>query len=663
MLKPVYVLGLLVCSPWAQGDEDLFDFSLEQLAQVTVTGATLSAQNLQEVPSAVTVFSAAQIRQLAVSSLEELMNYVPGFQAQRQGDYAATEAYSVRGRRTGSSTREVLILLNGMRLHTPYTDGQALLGLDLQTVKQIEFIRGPGSAIYGSNAFLGVVNITTDYVDANLAAGLGDQQQHKLSWGGNAYYGNFKLGLFVSESGTNGDTYPHGESFGQDVGSTNEPVVSRSLEFKAKNKGFSAHAFYMDKHTQNGYVVENVADQTNDMLLQNLGSQLQYAWQMGPDWQLNSQLDYLAFTWDVTAQVNAPGSLSAVSSPASGEPPILDGKVNSHSLNLSLHAAYGEKLQLGLDASREISEFKAYSNYDLAALAAGQIPIDYDATRDIELSLVPASVRHKLGVFYQQQVSLSPTTEAFIGARYDFYDDVGEHVSPRLALVQQIGQNNSLKFSYGEAFRAPAQNEQHTQNNLTQLGNPDLKPELVQTYEGIWTHMLDNGVFELSYFENRFVDAIEQALISGNTRQFQNTDTDEKNRGMEASLLTALSQAFSLRLAGSHFFSMADSSFRESDDFYSAALSYHHGRWEGSLAGFYRGDKAFLNRQRELTSIDPYWLLDAKILHKIGPGLEASAQVRNLLDQDYYSAPTGANLNTPLPNPGRSLLLGLSWHY
>lgn len=663
MLKPVCLLGLLACASWTQADEDLFDFSLERLAQVTVTGVTLSAQNLQEVPSAVTVFSAAQIHLLAVSSLEELMNYVPGFQAQRQGDYSATDAYSVRGRRTGNSSREVLILLNGMRLQTPYTDGQALLGLDLQTVKQVEFIRGPGSAIYGSNAFLGVVNITTDYVDANLFAGLGDQQQHKLSWGDNAYYGNFKLGLFVSESGTNGDTYPHAESFGQDAGSTNEPVLNRSLEFKAQNKGFSANAFYMDKHTQNGYVVENVANQTNNSLLQNLGSQLQYVWQPAQDWQLTSQLSYLAFIWDFSAQVNAPGSLSAVSSPSSTESPLLDGKVNSHSLNLSLHAAYGEKLQLGLDASREISEFAALSNYDLAALAAGQIPIDYHATRDIELSLVPASVRHKLGVFYQQQVSLSPTTEAFIGARYDFYDDVGEHVSPRLALVQQIGQNNSLKFSYGEAFRAPAQNEQHTQNNLTQLGNPDLKPELVQTYEGIWTHMLKNGVFELSYFENRFVDGIEQALVLGNIRQFQNTDEDEKNRGMEASLLKALSETFSLRLAGSHFFSMAESSFRESEDFYSAALTYHRGRWEGSLAGFYRGDKEFLNRQRELTRIDSYRLLDAKIMHKIQPGLEVSAQVRNLLDQDYYSAPTGANLNTPIPNPGRNLLLGLSWQY
>lgn len=663
MLKPVYVLGLLVCSPWVLGNEDLFDFSLEQLAQVTVTGATLSAQNLQEVPSAVTVFSAAQIRQLAVSSLEELMNYVPGFQAQHQGDYTAMDAYSVRGRRSGSSSREVLILLNGMRLHNAYTDGQALLGIDLHTVKQIEFIRGPGSAIYGSNAFLGVVNITTDYVDSTLATGVGDQQQHKLSWGDNAYFDHFKLGLFVSESGTNGDTYPHGESFGQDVGSTNEPALKRSLEFKAQNQGFSANVFYMDQHAQNGYLVENVADRTNKMLVQNLGSELQYAWQWGPDWQLNSQLDYLAFIWDFTAQLNAPGSLSAVSSPSSGEPPILDGKVNSHSLNVSLRAAYAEKLQLGLDVSREVTEFAAEANYDLAALAGGQIPIDYHTARDIDLSLVPASVRHKLGVFYQQQVSLSHATEAFIGLRYDFYDDVGEHASPRLALVQQIGDNNSLKFSYGEAFRAPAQNEQHMQNNLTQLGNPDLKPELVQTYEGIWTHMLNNGVFELSYFENRFVDGIEQALISGNTRQFRNTDEDEKNRGMEASLLTALSQALSLRLAGSHFFSMAESSFRESDDFYTAALSYHHGRWEGSFAGFYRGDKAFLNRQRELTPVDPYWLLDAKILHKIVSGLEVSAQVRNLLDQDYYSAPTGANLNTPLPNPGRSLLLGLSWQY
>lgn len=663
MLKRVFILGAIVLSPWAQAEEDLFDFSLEQLAQVIVTGATLSAQNLQEVPSSVTVFSAAQIRQLAVSTLEELMNYVPGFQAQRHGDDAASDTYSARGRRTGSSTREVLILLNGMRLHTPYTDGPAVTGLDLQTVKQIEFIRGPGSAIYGSNAFLGVVNITTDYVDSNLSAELGNHRQQKLSWGDNTYHGNFKLGLFVSESSTDGDDYQNVESFGQDVASTNEPEVNHTLEFKAQNKGLSANVLYTDRTVQNGYEVENVANQFNALAVQSLGSQLQYEWSPAADWHMYSQLVYLGYAHTFTAQLNAPGSLAALSAPYSTEPPVADARVDAHSVTFAVRAAYSEKLQFGLDVNREISQFDAYSNYDLAALAAGQIPINYSADRDIYLSLVPASLRHRVGVFWQQQLHVATATELFLGLRYDYYADVGRHVSPRLALVRQIDDNNTLKFSYGEAFRAPAQNELHMMNNVTQQGNADLKPELVQTYEGIWTHILHAGVFELSYFENRFVDGIEQTLIAGNIRKFQNTDVDEQNRGIEVSLLTPLSHGFSLRLAGSHFFSMANSSFRESQDFFSSALTYNRGRWEGSLAGFYRSDKQFLNRQGRPTDIEPYWLLDSKIQHNFTSRLQLFAQIRNLLGRDYYAAPAGANLNSPIPNPGRNLLMGLSWQY
>jgi outer membrane receptor protein involved in Fe transport len=663
VLKRVLFWGAIVLSPWAQAEEDLFDFSLEQLAQVIVTGATLSAQNLQEVPSSVTVFSAAQIRQLAVSTLEELMNYVPGFQAQRYADDAASDTYSARGRRTGSSTREVLILLNGMRLHTPYTDGPAFTGLDLHTVKQIEFIRGPGSAIYGSNAFLGVVNITTDYVDSNLSAGLGNHRQQQLSWGDNTYHGNFKLGLFLSESSTDGDDYQHVESFGQDVGATQEPEVKHTLEFKAQNKGLSANVFYMDRTVQNGYEIENVANRFNVMAQQSLASQLHYEWSPAADWHMHSQLVYLGYARTFTAQLNAPGSLAALSVPSSTEPPIVDARMDAHSVSFALRAAYTEKLQLGLDVSRDITEFDARANYDFTALAAGQIPIDYSAERDIYVSLVPASVRHRVGVFWQQQLHVAAATELFFGLRYDFYDDVGEHASPRLAVVRQIGDVDTLKFSYGEAFRAPAQNEQHMMNNVTQQGNADLKPEIVQTYEGIWTHMLNAGVFELSYFENRFVDGIEQTLIAGNIRKFQNTAADEKNRGIEVSLLTPLSHGFSLRLAGSHFFNMAESSFRESQEFFSGALTYNHGRWEGSLAGFYRGDKQFLNRQGTPTDIEPYWLLDSKIQHNFTSRLQVFAQIRNLFDRDYYAAPAGANLNSPIPNPGRNLLMGLSWQY
>ena len=79
-----YLLSALLLaishSPQAADNVDLFSLSLEELVTVKITAATLTEENLKTAPYSVTVFDREQIRQLGASTLEELMNHVPGFQ-------------------------------------------------------------------------------------------------------------------------------------------------------------------------------------------------------------------------------------------------------------------------------------------------------------------------------------------------------------------------------------------------------------------------------------------------------------------------------------------------------------------------------------------------------------------------------------------------------
>ena len=87
--------------------------------------------------------------------MPDVLDVIPGLTVSR--DVQGFHRIAVRGLRTDA---EVLFLLNGHRLNSFY-DGRALMNLPIENVERIEVIRGPGSALYGTGAFLGVVNIVT----------------------------------------------------------------------------------------------------------------------------------------------------------------------------------------------------------------------------------------------------------------------------------------------------------------------------------------------------------------------------------------------------------------------------------------------------------------------------------------------------------------------
>jgi outer membrane receptor for ferrienterochelin and colicin len=145
------------------GVDPLFAMSLEDLLQVKLTSSTLTDETLQTVPASMTVYTRADIRVLGLHNLEELVNYVPGYQSYRSDMSSINHNISSRGRSVGSSGSEILVLLDGQRLNNDWSGGAGQVDnlVSLENVERVEFIRGPGSAIYGSNATTGVINIIT----------------------------------------------------------------------------------------------------------------------------------------------------------------------------------------------------------------------------------------------------------------------------------------------------------------------------------------------------------------------------------------------------------------------------------------------------------------------------------------------------------------------
>ncbi len=176
--------------------DDLFSLTLAELTRVTITTSTLHDETLHSTPSSISVITSQDIDRLGVFRLEQLMNYIPGFQAYRTDQLGLQTTFSSRGRRLGSAGREVLILLNGLRLNGGWAGGMADIDtyISLENIEQVEFIRGAGSAIYGSNAFLGTINIITKS-DNQVEGALGENSFGKAAFG----VSKIKIILLVSQ--------------------------------------------------------------------------------------------------------------------------------------------------------------------------------------------------------------------------------------------------------------------------------------------------------------------------------------------------------------------------------------------------------------------------------------------------------------------------------
>ena len=160
-----YFLFTLLFIPFlCSGEEsiDLFDLSLTDLLNLKVSIASKNDETIKNSPSSVTIFTRNDIDKMGITSWTELISQVPGFYSM-VNPVEGNQSHIVMRGHAQTYANTLLILLNGHRVNDDYTGGINFFiqFMDLADVERVEIIRGPGSSIYGSNAFSGVINILT----------------------------------------------------------------------------------------------------------------------------------------------------------------------------------------------------------------------------------------------------------------------------------------------------------------------------------------------------------------------------------------------------------------------------------------------------------------------------------------------------------------------
>lgn len=614
-------------------EDNLFDLSLEDLMQIKIVSSTLTEKNQRTVPSSVTVFTREQINAMGIDYLDELLNFVPGFQAFRQADSGGEYYHSARGIRSGTSSREVLILIDGNRVNAEFAGGSVHM-IALDNIAKIEIIRGPGSAIYGSNAFLGVINITTVKNKNTLSQTLGSNNRWQTQLFASTKLKEVNLDVFANAYGDRGQAYVLENSSTHNPYEARDPINGYDINLKIGLQKSQLDLTYFNREAEDFYSSEKTANNIN----KNKVTDTSLSFQQAFDWSEAVTTDYKLRYHHRESYVRIPLL-----------PPSVEATFEEASYEFALHNNWvinaNRSLQFGLeDRTIDSEKVTLYT-------AFGPVLINRDYERDV------------LGLYVQHQNNLSAKTELTIGARYDKYSQVGSAFNPRLGLIHQVSDVQTLKLLYGQAFRAPGIGDLTLTSNNSLIGNPDLKPEKIATWELVWMGSWKNNSLTITGFDNKIDDSIVQGFgANGTTRMYVNAPDSQDSKGVEFEFSSQLNHFWQVRAQYSLFNNLPATAFRQADNIASAIIAYERNQWALNLSANYAGERK-MTAGTKIVGLDTYWLLNGKLQYALQPSTILYLQIKNLTDENYLTPSQGAILTQGIPNRGRELSVGFDWNF
>ncbi len=617
-----------------------------RLLQTRVITATKDLQEIREAPSIVSVITAEELHRSGATSVGEALQSVPGLYGVY--DFLGYNV-GVRGINGGPRAygRILKVLIDGQpvafRSDSANTLGPELLPLEL--VDRIEIVRGPASALYGANAFLGAVNILTRSGGGGAWVLRGERllgrggggleavvEGSGLDWGGIA-------GLSASDSDRSGHELPSSSP----ILRTQPPQETVSRGDRARPASFygrtwwrpggglrlelTGHLSRLDSYAE-WLDFGTLSHQNRVVLDQGFG-------RLRADWAPNEAWSFMAYLARAQGQ---PGSDERLSSGSTTSYPrrVFGFGAWDAGLEARVHLAPLSSLVVGLDLSRDDERL-----LEVYTVQAGA---------EILTSRPQGRLRFdNTGAYAQLQARPWPAVALTANLRFDHHNVYGDATTFRLAAVADLGRGLRAKLLYGSSFKAPAALQLYAQPLYARgtVGNPDPRPETARTLEGgLRWRAGERLEISVNAFRNRVADKVE-LVPSGTEQQPQNVGS-QRSTGLEGELKL---------VRGIHTVYL-NASYQRTDDvrrdpFYgelSAPSTLYPGlmsllRWQARLSqtltlhadlrqvGPRRASKSNIERNY----LEPYALGGYALVDVVGTGQWGAhrfqARVRNLLDR------------------------------
>jgi iron complex outermembrane receptor protein len=643
------LLALLFMPSNTLAQSSLTSLSLEQLMDVTIVGASKYAQKQSEVAAAASVITRQEIKSFGWRTLAEALASLPGVHTtyDRQYTYLGTRGFGL----PGDLNTRVLITLNGIRINDPIYDAGVAgreFPMDMDLVERIEFIPGPGGAVYGQNAMFGVVNVVTRTganIDGIELAASSQSPQGQVA--GRATWGKVLdngVDVLLSATGLNADgenrfvefgptgisgiaARQDGENVRQFFARASHGVWSAGLIHGSRRKDDPLASFFSDPLVPGQFVRDTfwlARAQYQDQFLDN-------------SLQVSGRLFAGTYRYEAGQTYGTPFSAQSDSNWHGTEWRLLSTALADHKLMAGIELQNNRQISLAV--------------HDLAN------PVN---------DVVIAKSQVRVGVYAQDEWRVAPTLTATLGLRADRADSISDSISPRLALIWQATPATTLKAMAGRAYRAPNAFERDFADGVSQIANPALRDEIIETWELVADQRVGPNLrLRASVYQWELKDLIQQGIDSATgLTQFQ-SGAPVTARGLELSADHTWTGGS--RLRGS--LSFQNAAYNNGDGLVNSPRLLGKLNFSSALpfAGLRLGYELQYDSPRR--SLNGTMLDDVCIsnLHlttdAMARGLELSLGIYNLFDKRYSLPAADSNWQNTLEQDGRSVRVQMLYRF
>jgi vitamin B12 transporter len=571
-----------------------------------VVSASLDPEQAQEVPASVTVIDKQEVEARQDDSLGELVSIVPGVTVAQSGGPGQVTSVFVRG----AESDQTLLLWNGIPLNNPYFGGVNWNFVSTDGVDRVEVVRGPFSALYGSNAVGGVVQVLTGseqggtlrleggengYGRAGLAAG--------ADWG--------KVRFDVTGHARRGDGALDNEFF------DSEELVTRALWTLQPGVSLGILARANDSETGIPFSGATVTPHRK------------ISWQ---EREVAVPFKAERGDWDVAAQVSRTTFDSSFRDP---DDPFGFTASDTESEGLrgrtvvTWHDRRPDGTGLSISGGTEVERLEVTDSSSFGKNLEGS--------------------RQRTWALFGQATWEHGPVHFDIGLRRDDNDVYGGQTSLRSGAVLEVGGGVRLRASYGEAFRAPSLGELFFPGS----GNPDLRPETGETWEVGVEREAGGFRASLTGFQTE-----QRNLIDFELATFREVNVGRaRSRGIEAELAYTRG-IWAVRLNGTYLDAEDRDTglplLRRPERSGNLMLTARPGRWTFNLEGRWVGERADVDPVTFGRSESPSYLrTDLAARWRLTERFSPYARVENAADRDYAEV-------LGFPSPGRTWIGGVA---
>jgi len=486
-------------SIYAQEEQKLSELSLEDLLNMDVSTASKSDEKQSDAPGILSVLSKDELDRFGGTTLRDILERVPGL-ISSGANYTNRTTIAPRGDQIKQNSSHVLFLINGRPVRETQEGGvssEFIESFPVNIIEKVEVIKGPGSVLYGSDAFSAVVNVITQKAEttgfnitglaqngggykstADVKLNLGDLQ---IVAAGN-YFEKAQWETTLKGVST---IYLNEPPFviTQDV-TTNASIPNRGAgSYLGVNyKGLSLMTSYNQWKTD--YVSSATTGEINlDKLFTNLG----YSFNVNDNWAMDLNATY--------THSNLDGSGISIRSSYN----LVAEWTNSITLSDVTKLVIG-----GLFNRNDGEETMASS----AFFPAGTI--------------VSQGTINSFAFYAQLDYRVVENLKLIGGVQANKVDNIDLNIVPRAGLIWYPADRFSVKALYSTAFRAPSINEVNMNFGTFLKGNPALKPENVSTVDVSFGYQGQQAQFGLNLFYSKMTDITQIVYDASFAGQYQN---------------------------------------------------------------------------------------------------------------------------------------------